>query len=126
MTSNHQQQLDIELYIQKAYACFAQGNIQEAIANFNTAIILYPNCTDIYTERARFRHQKLEDYQGAIEDYTQAININPDNPLLYYWRCQTYLELGNQQEAIEDYNTAMNLAPENTIFHVFPTINNRS
>ena len=126
MTSNHQHQSDLQLYIQKAYTCFAQGNIEGAIAHFDAAINRYFDCADIYTERARFRQQKLGDYQGAIEDYTQAINISPDNPFFYYWRSQTYQQLGNQQKAIEDHNTAMNFAPENTIYHIFPKITNGS
>jgi tetratricopeptide (TPR) repeat protein len=108
----------INRYIQQAYNCFAQRDIEGAIAHFQTAVFLYPHCAEIYTARAKFRKQNLGDYQGALEDYTQAINLNPHNAFFYYWRSQTYQELGNQQKAVEDYNTAMNLAPEGTIYHL--------
>ena len=124
MDSDHQdprsvQVPDINRYIQQAYNCFAQGDIEGAIAHFHTAITLHPHCAEIYTARAKFRQQNLGDHQGALEDYSQAIYINPQNAFFYYWRSQTYQELGNQQKAIEDYNAAMSLAPEGTIYHFF-------
>jgi tetratricopeptide (TPR) repeat protein len=109
---------EISLYIKQAYTRFAQGDIEGALADFDTAICIYPQSAELYTARANFRKKKLGDRQGALEDYTQAIYINPDNAFFYFWRSQTYQELGNQEKAIEDYNTAMNLAPEGTMYHV--------
>ena len=83
MTTNHQDQSDLLLYIQKAYTCFARGNIEGAIAHFDAAINRYLDCADIYTERARFRQQKLGDYQGAIEDYNTAMNLAPENTIYH-------------------------------------------
>ncbi|WP_066382068.1 MULTISPECIES: tetratricopeptide repeat protein [unclassified Anabaena] len=130
MNSDHQeispaQKPDVHRYIQQAYTYFAQGDIEGAIAHFHLAISLAPQCAEIYTARAKFRQQKLGDHQGALEDYTKAIGINPDNAFFYYWRSQTYQKLGNQQKAIEDYNAAMNLAPEGTIYHLFDHDTNR-
>lgn len=96
MNSNHQdlnlkETLDINRYIQQAYTCFAQGDIEGAIGNFQNAIALYPHCFQVYTERANFRLHQLQYLTGALEDYTQAIYINPHNALCYFWRSQTYL-----------------------------------
>ncbi|MDH6061294.1 tetratricopeptide repeat protein [Chrysosporum bergii ANA360D] len=125
MTSNYQNQSspptpDVPPYIQQAYTCFAQGDMQGAIAHFDAAIFSHPQCAEIYTARAKFRQEKLGDCEGALDDYTQAIDINPGNPFFYYWRSQTYLELGNHQKAIEDHNAAINLAPDHTIYHFLP------
>jgi tetratricopeptide (TPR) repeat protein len=109
---------EISLYIKQAYTHFAQGDRESAIAHFNTAISTYPNSAELYTARANFRKKKLGDRQGALEDYTQAIYINPQNAFFYFWRSQIHQELGNQQKAIEDYNIAMNLAPEGTMYHL--------
>ncbi|MFM5980085.1 MAG: tetratricopeptide repeat protein [Sphaerospermopsis kisseleviana] len=131
VNSNHQdlnlkETLDINRYIQQAYTCFAQGDIEGAMGNFQNAIALYPHCFQVYTERANFRLHQLQDLTGALEDYTQAIYINPHNALCYFWRSQTYLALGNHQKAIEDHNTAMSLAPEGTIYHFFDQSNYKS
>ncbi|MDZ8050326.1 MAG: tetratricopeptide repeat protein [Aulosira sp. ZfuVER01] len=111
-------QVDVSLYIKKAYNHFAQGNIEGAIADFNTAVCIHPNSAELYTARANFRKKKLGDRQGALEDYTKAIYINPHNAFFYYWRSQIYQELGNQQKAIEDYNAAVTLAPEDTMYYL--------
>ncbi|NJL09841.1 MAG: tetratricopeptide repeat protein [Calothrix sp. SM1_7_51] len=108
------------LCIKQAYNCVNQGNVEGAIAHFNEAVRIKPNSEKIYSERANFRKNKLSDRQGALEDYTTAIDINPNNALLYFWRSQTYQEMGNQQKAIEDYNTAMSLAPDESIYYSFP------
>ncbi|BAY60959.1 MULTISPECIES: tetratricopeptide repeat protein [Calothrix] len=109
---------EISLYIKQAYSHFAAGDIESAIADFNTAICIHPHSAELYTARANFRKKKLGDRQGALEDYTQAIYINPENAFFYFWRSQIHQELGNQQKAVEDYNIAMSLAPEGTMYHL--------
>ena len=100
------------VFIERAYSCFARGDIEGALKNFDDVICTHPNNAKIYSERAYFRKTKLGDKQGAIADYTQAISINPNDPFFYFCRSQTYLELGDRKKAIEDYNTAMDMTPE--------------
>ncbi|MBW4510876.1 MAG: tetratricopeptide repeat protein [Scytonematopsis contorta HA4267-MV1] len=113
------------IYIQRACDCVNQGDIEGALAYFERAINSKPNSPKIYSERANFRKNKLGDRQGAIEDYTMAIEMTPDNAMLYFLRSQTYQELGNQQKAIEDYNTAMSLTPQGTIYYSYREKNYR-
>lgn len=110
---------DSAAYIEKAYTTFRQGDVQKAIAELNTAICVYPGNAELYTERANFRRKNLGDRQGALEDYTQAISLNPNNALYYLWRSQLYHETGDQSKAMADYNTAIRLAPHNTMYHCF-------
>lgn len=49
------------------------------------------------------------DYQGAIADYNQAINIKPDHALAYNNRGNAKSDLGDYQGAIADYNQAAQL-----------------
>ncbi|MGJ5630492.1 tetratricopeptide repeat protein, partial [Nostoc sp. CALU 1950] len=51
------------------------------------------------------------DKQAAIEDYNQAIKINPNYALAYYNRGVARYELGDKQAAIEDYNQAIKNDP---------------
>jgi tetratricopeptide (TPR) repeat protein len=48
-----------------------------------------------------------EDYKGAIEDYTQAIKLQPDNPGFYAQRGSAQFALGEGQRAIADYTQAL-------------------
>jgi len=113
-------------YVEQARTFFKQGDTQRAIALFNNAIRTRPNDAYLYTERANLRRKNLEDKDGALQDYTQAINLHPDNPLFYLWRSQLYYEIGDKLRAMTDYNTAIRLAPEGTMYHSFQTNGNSS
>lgn len=113
-------------YVEEARTFFKQGDTNRALALFNSAIRTRPNDAYLYTERANLRRKNLEDKDGALEDYTQAINLHPDNPLFYLWRSQLYYEIGDKLKAMADYNTAIRLAPEGRMYHSFQTNGNSS
>ncbi|MFM5886941.1 MAG: tetratricopeptide repeat protein, partial [Dolichospermum sp.] len=52
---------------------------------------------------------ELGDKQGAIDDYTQAIKINPNYANAYYGRGFVRNELRDKQGAIDDFQQAAKL-----------------
>ncbi|WP_082801150.1 tetratricopeptide repeat protein [Cylindrospermopsis raciborskii] len=48
-------------------------------------------------------------YRGAIDDYTQAIKLNPNDALAYYNRGIARSNLGDNQGAIADLQKAADL-----------------
>ena len=60
----------------------------------------------IYNYRGNARY-KQGDNQGAIEDYNQAILLDPNYALAYIKRGAARSKLGDNQGAIEDYNQAI-------------------
>ena len=54
-----------------------------------------------------------QDYQGASEDYTEAIKIAPKNINAYIKRGHARHFLKDYQAAIKDYNQAIQIAPKN-------------
>ncbi|WP_218082224.1 tetratricopeptide repeat protein [Anthocerotibacter panamensis] len=53
-----------------------------------------------------------KDYQGAIEAYTQALSLNPNNALAYYNRGSARaISLQDYTGAIADYTRALRLNP---------------
>ena len=48
----------------------------------------------------------LQDWQGAISDYTRAIKINPKLAIAYGARGLIQFKLGDKQSAINDLQTA--------------------
>jgi Flp pilus assembly protein TadD len=57
----------------------------------------------------------LPDRQLAVEEATQAIELDAANPLLYIFRGLTYQGMGNFALSNQDADTALRLAPEDWI-----------
>ncbi len=52
------------------------------------------------------------DYQGAIADYTKAIEVNPQNADAYIRRGYTKYNLKDYHGAIIDYDKALEINPQ--------------
>jgi hypothetical protein len=61
-----------------------------------------------------------EDYDGDIDDYTRAIQIDPNNAFAYHNRGFAYYNKGEHDLAIADYTQAIRIDPNNA-----GTYNNR-
>ncbi len=103
------------------------GNYSKALLNFEKAVLHYPIRFDIYDWRGQTRHkfgkskaeqggtaeaQKL--YNAAIQDYTDAIQIDPEDASTFYNRGNVKHDLGESKaeqgdiaEAQKLYNTAI-------------------
>ncbi|MGB7442352.1 MAG: DnaJ domain-containing protein [Coleofasciculaceae cyanobacterium] len=53
-----------------------------------------------------------KDYQGAIEDYTKAIELNPQFVEAFIERGATLYRIGNARTALQDCNQALGLDPQ--------------
>ena len=54
-------------------------------------------------------YKKLGQYQTAINDYTKAIQLDPDYALAYEWRGNSYRNLGQTANANADKTKACSL-----------------
>ena len=81
-----------------------KGNINNAIIYLNEAIEIEPHDARFYISRGTFKGK--ENYAEAIEDYTKAIAIDPNNVFAYRLRADSKRKLGNNEGADEDYKKA--------------------
>ncbi|MBG0743512.1 MAG: serine protease, partial [Cylindrospermopsis raciborskii KL1] len=63
-----------------------------------------------YLEKGRERRNS-GDNKGAIDDFTQALKLDPNNAITYYDRGAARYNLGDNKGAIDDYNQALKLDP---------------
>ncbi len=120
------------VYINRAEARAHIGDNQGAIEDYTQAIKINPNYAmgDKHSAMARYLIKEqpkvtqeikiyshdavayknrgnacleIGDYQGAIADYTQAIDINPNYIDAYYCRGNAYYDLEKYEDAIADY-----------------------
>lgn len=54
---------------------------------------------------------KVGDYDGAVDEYSEAIRLNPRIAIAYHDRGFAYFMLGQLRRAIEDFNDAIRLDP---------------
>ena len=73
------------------------------------------NANPLATQHFNQGVEKYEagNYQGAIADYTKAIEINPQNATAYNNRGSAKDDLGDYQGAIDDYDKAIEINPQN-------------
>ena len=110
-----------------------------AIQEFDQAIWLNPNLANAYILRGRALVASVSDiisiadnfadvvynigtvtdeqsrvFRRAMDDFTQAIRIDPNSAVAYSWRGEVYLNLGggNLDLAIADLNQAIRLDPD--------------
>ena len=69
-----------QVFANRGYAKFQNGDYQGALADFNKAIEINPQDADAYTSRSGTK-LNLGDNQGALNDANQSIEINPQNSM---------------------------------------------
>ncbi len=89
-------------YMDRGHAYLLLGDVESAKEDYNRAGSLEP---------------KLNLYSVAIDDFTNVIELSPDNVELYIGRAYFYRLLREYEQAIEDYTKAIELDPNNGAFY---------
>ena len=59
----------------------------------------------------------LKDYKGALKAFTEAININPNDPHFYFRRSYIFDHFKNYDAALQDFNKTIELASNNPLYY---------
>jgi tetratricopeptide (TPR) repeat protein len=97
-------------YYDIAWKAGEEGKHSEAIENYNRAISYMPSA--IYNNNRAFSKSKVNDYKGAIEDYSKAIQLAPNKAL--YWLNRGFTHNNNDKDelACRDWKKAAELGSE--------------
>lgn len=91
---------------------YDKGQLDQAIANFNQALALYPQYAVAYNNRGSAYSQKGQ-LDQAIADYNQALSIDPQYAQAYSNRGCAYADKGQLDQALADQNQALSIDPQN-------------
>ncbi|BAQ60537.1 hypothetical protein GM3708_943 [Geminocystis sp. NIES-3708] len=80
------------------------SNIKE-VETFSQELRSQPDSADFFYQRG-LSYEKLGNYHGAIEDYTEAIKKNSSLAKAYHKRGVLYLDDGAKQKAVDDLRKA--------------------
>jgi tetratricopeptide (TPR) repeat protein len=109
-------------YLIRAIAYGQIQDLQQSLNDYNQAILINPQFSEAYYNRALLKYTKLNDIPGALTDYNQAITSNPKNSGAYNNRAVLKKnKLSDYQGALDDYNQAILINPK-----YFEAYNNRA
>lgn len=88
------------------------GDPETAIDLLTQAIALDDQNLDLFYNRGLIHYQE-GNYEQAFEDLTDTLELNPNNPLPFFWRARTFDALGNTSDAVDDYRAFLRLYEPN-------------
>lgn len=98
------------LFYVRASAKSEMGRYQEAVADCDRAIELYPKSVGAYHARA-IAKAEMGRHEEAFADYDKAIELDPKYANAYYGRAIAKGKLGRLEEAVANYDKAIELDP---------------
>lgn len=95
------------------------GKNKEALADYTKRLSLGQDDPDPFNSRGKlyFNSNNPDTLKLALQDYNEAIRLEPDKSEYYVNRGSTKARLGDPMGAIEDYNKAEELLPGNPQLH---------
>ncbi len=79
------------------------------------SLFSFGQTAETYFERGNAKYV-IDDYEGAIADFTKAIEINPNYAKAYFDRGNSKLSLNDYSGAVEDYEKAVEIEPDNLAY----------
>jgi len=111
----------INAYIDLGRVCVRLNDLEGAAENFRKAIELDPENESYKKEFEALTRRYIQEgtqlmqrksYAAALEKYKQAVSLNPEDPLAYYFMAVVYLEEKNAAEALVAVNKSIELDPK--------------
>ncbi|MBD2514567.1 tetratricopeptide repeat protein [Nostoc sp. FACHB-973] len=102
---------NVYFYVLRSQLLSSLKRYPEALVAVTKAIEMKP-LSNYYTSRGGIRYLS-NDYQGALADYNQAIQLDPDSAENYLWRANVRSLLKDNQGALADCNQAIKSQPDN-------------
>lgn len=87
------------------------GKIDEAIIEYKSILTKNKNCENCYYNLGAIYLEIKKDNKIALENFTNAIALNPNSAQAYFARGYTYSKLKDKASAKADYNMCLKIQP---------------
>lgn len=94
---------------------FKSGAIQDAIVQYNEAILLDPSYSKAYLNRGYIRATELKEFQLALSDFDSAVILDPDFAEAYLSRGSCRLAMKDLSGALEDWKKSASLGNQQAL-----------
>jgi tetratricopeptide (TPR) repeat protein len=101
------------VYALKSFAHRKMGETEQAVQSFNKFLKNAESDSSAYYYTTR-GNLKIEnnDYNGAIEDFMQASELDPGNEKVYYYRFLANYKIGEYRNALNEIDRLIELNPD--------------
>lgn len=96
-------------YYNRGLAKSHKKNFKEAVDDLSKAIIIDLTFVDAWVIRGIILSEDIEDYKGAIKDFSVAIKLNPNDADIFVYRGNAKAYLKEYKSAIDDFNKAIEI-----------------
>ncbi len=87
------------------------GKIDEAIIEYKSILQKNKNCENCYYNLGAIYLEIKKDNKTALENFNNAIALNPNSAQTYFARGYTYARLKDKESAKADYNMCLKIQP---------------
>lgn len=98
---------------QRSRVFVRQGKYAEALADSQKVLAKNLQNYEALNVRGVVKRNFNKDYQGALEDFTQALAVKPDFYFAFNNRAITFASMGKTAEALAEFDKAIQLEPNN-------------
>ncbi len=88
------------------------GKTDEAITEYKSILQKNKNCENCYYNLGAIYLEIKKDNKAALENFTNAIALNPNSAQAYFARGYTYSQLKDKQSAKADYTMCLKIQPD--------------
>ncbi|MBM3330479.1 tetratricopeptide repeat protein [candidate division WOR-3 bacterium] len=97
-------------WLKKGNELYALGHVEQAIANFDSAIRLNPRLAGAWAGKG-LASNALGQYQEAIRCYDESLRLDPRDPAVWHDKGNTLCAIGRLEGALNCFNETLVLDP---------------
>jgi tetratricopeptide (TPR) repeat protein len=86
--------------------------VEKEIASIDSLVALHPEKAELYYKRGML-HQKINEMEKAVSDYSMAINSDTTNLIYRFARAGAYREVNQYDMSLQDINNILKIDPNN-------------
>lgn len=116
LRSNYSQiVLSVDDYLKEADAFYFERQYEAAIASFNKAIEIDPNCVSAWLGQAKALRRAKQHHESLAAN-ERVIQLQPDNPSGWFGKGFALIDLQKYAEAVAATDRAIQLEPDRGVF----------
>ena len=106
-------------YVGRAFLLYERGEKEQALDNFEKALAINPNNTTALLVKGEIlAYKNNPDWPGAIEAYSAALAVNPNDPDILNNRCSAYFATQQLDLALADCDRGLKVQPNDASIYV--------